>query len=188
MLSANCDCVYTEMDYGWSGIHFSGEARTDGRYRAELADALALWRTTHLDRNVCKLDFMDASNTPRGINIFWNERDLDDDELYPTLCVTDPALTRCCERKTQKDWLAIARQYACDSDLSLNSRDVIVSRTGAAATFSMCKSVVLAFPLVKLVHYLGLKKMVDLRDYVQGEFQDPDTPVVLLKLPLHARF
>lgn len=66
MLSTNFECVYTDMDFGWSGIHFSDESRSDGRYRVELVDAIAQWRDMHPDRIIRQVQFMDMSIAPRG--------------------------------------------------------------------------------------------------------------------------
>jgi hypothetical protein len=188
MLTANFECVYTDMDYGWSGIHFSDESRMDGRYRGELVDAIAQWRDMHPDQMIRKIHPMDRSTTPRGANIYWGERDGGAAAPRVVIGISDTACANCPNRKDVLDWLVAACKFAQDSDISLDSRGVLVSRHGIAATFSMCKSVVLAFPQSKLIHYLGPDKMVDLQLFLTGEFEDPTQQHVLLRFPFQARF
>jgi len=188
MLSTKYEYVCNDVDFGWSVIHFSQESRLDGLYRCELVDALAVWRSAHADRIIRKFEFLGSSNSPEGINVFWDERIEQVVGPHPVIGLSDPPSAKCFDRNVVYDWLVVAREFAQDFDVSPASRDVIVSRSGIAATFSLSKSVILTFPLMKLVHYLGLKKMVDLRDYLFLEFEDQDTPYVQLKFPSQARF
>jgi hypothetical protein len=188
MLSTNFECVYTEMDYGWSGIHFSDESRMDGRYRTEMVDAISQWRDMHPDRMMRSIHFMDKSTTPRGVNIYWDERDGGVVARHAAFGISDPACVYCFEPKDVMDWLVTAFEFVLDSDISFDTRDVIVSPSGIAATFSICKGVAIAFHHSKLIHYLGPEKMLDLQLFLDGEFADPTIPYVQLKFPYEARF
>lgn len=188
MLSTNFEFVYTDVDYGWSGIHFSDESRMDGRYRVELVDAIAQWRDMHPDRKMRNIQFMDMSPTPRGANIYWDELDGVAIAPHAVIGISDPACVYCFEPKDVMDWLVTAFEFVLDSDISFDTRDVIVSPSGIAATFSMCKGVALAFPQSKLIHYLRPDKMLNLQLFLEGEFEDPTIRYVQLKFPYEARF
>lgn len=160
----------------------------DGRYRVELVDAIAQWRDMHPDRMIRKIHPMDRSTTLRGANIYWGERDGGATAPRVVIGISDTACANYPNRKDVLDWLVAACKFAQDSDISLDSRGLLVSRHGIVATFSMCKSVVIAFPQSKLIHYLGPDKMVDLQLFLTGEFEDPTQQHALLRFPFQARF